>query len=72
MNWLTLSARFLHLGPRLARTTGDLAGSEVIGTLQVTEALQYRQRKSDWSAAAMASGHGGDEAIGISVDPVGY
>ncbi len=44
MNQLNLSARAFHRVLKLARTISDLGGSDAIGSAELAEALQYRQR----------------------------
>lgn len=44
MNQLSLSARAFHRVLKVARTIADLTGVEGIGSAQLAEALQYRQR----------------------------
>ncbi|HRO27898.1 MAG TPA: ATP-dependent protease, partial [Luteimonas sp.] len=44
---LQLSARAMHRILRVARTIADLAGSETIATVHLTEALGYRQVEHD-------------------------
>jgi len=45
MQQLQMSARAFHRILKLARTIGDLAGSERIETAHLAEAIQYRPRR---------------------------
>jgi magnesium chelatase family protein len=45
MQQLGLSARAYHRVLKLARTIADLEGGEVIRTVHLAEALQYRPRR---------------------------
>ncbi len=48
MNQLHLTARGFHRILKLARTTADLDGSDIIRTNHLAEAMQYRQRNLSW------------------------
>jgi magnesium chelatase family protein len=47
MQQLQLSARAFHRVLKIARTIGDLAGSDEIAPAHLAEAIQYRPRRQE-------------------------